>query len=178
MATLLENFRDAFKKADTQSNYRGSVKLLDKDSEGTILADLSFASKDDKPKGPLLYHPFSWNRNGITSRGLLVRDDSDDKIYGLEREDGVSMNASGAKKLLEELVLDEQSSFSDPRKMPGSASVNNPIHNFRDAFNYMLLGRKHGEERPEITNMISNNDISKASLFLTNLRNQMNRGGE
>lgn len=135
--SFIENLRSAFKDADEATKSYGPMYAMNEDdfqlikrSEKDILDHMTFANDDEVPRlgynGRLYvdYVPFSWNEGGDKHSGYLIMDPSyNNRIYGLERDDGVSMSAQGTRKMLEKMVYGD-------KKAQDEKNVTNGIRKF------------------------------------------------
>ena len=153
MNIFLDNLRDAFYDANAQSGNRRANIFTGKHSAQEILDSMKFVDVDEPiPDDGIIYTPFVWNtEKGERQHGLLVH--SGDNIYGLERGDGTSMTSTGVKNMLQKMVRDGKSSFSDPFITTGFASRvdNGPQTGSTELINYNLFGKKAADVGKQLT---------------------------
>lgn len=130
---FINNLRNAFETAKKSTETYGPIYSVngnqiqtEKRSEKDIFDSMVFAEDDEKPQlgfsgRPLVqYVPFSWNESGDKHTGYLIMDanssSGNGKIYGLERDDGMSMTPQGTKKLLEEMVYGSEKEQNEKRQ--------------------------------------------------------------
>lgn len=144
---FINNLRNAFEAAKKSTETYGPIYSAngnqirtEKRSEKDIFDNMVFAEDDEKPElgfsgRPLVqYVPFSWNEGGDKHTGYLIMDGGSwngrGKIYGLERDDGISMTPQGTKRLLEKMVYGSKKE-QDEKRLSQTMKFISSILNFK-----------------------------------------------